>query len=172
MQYSLKTAHTLADIPDHADFEALRREWFTLATAELASIGGPKRTADEMMVDFWPGMRDYLAPDGCTILALDEQGGLVGTGSVRKLSPDAGDLKRMYVRPSARGAKLGLALVERRIEEARRMGLTTLFTNTIYINHRMLEIYEGLGFERIPRFPGCYEPIEMDHLLIYLKRDL
>jgi GNAT superfamily N-acetyltransferase len=172
MKYSLKTVHRLADIPDHADFEALRREWFTLATAELASIGGPIRTADEMMVDFWPDMQNYLAPHGCTILALDDAGGLVGTGSLRKLRPDAADLKRMYVRPSARGAKLGLALVERRIEEARKMGLTTLFTNTIYINHRMLEIYEGLGFERISRFPECHEPIEMDHLLIYLKMGL
>ncbi len=61
------TAHTLADIPDHADFEALRREWFTVATADLASIGGPKRTVDEMMVDFWPGMQDYLAPEGWVV---------------------------------------------------------------------------------------------------------
>ena len=78
----------------------------------------------------------------------------------------------MYVRPVARGAKLGVRLVERRIEEAQKKGLSTIFTNTIYINHKMLEIYEGLGFERIPRFPGCYEPIEMDHLLIYLKKEL
>ena len=172
MDYSLKTAFTLADIPDHADFEALRREWFTVATAELASIGGPKRTADEMMVDFWPDMQNYLAPHGCTILALDDAGALVGTGSLRKLRSDAADLKRMFVRPVARGAKLGQRLVERRIDEARKMGMSTLFTNTIYINNRMLEIYEALGFERIARFPECHEPIEMDHLLIYLKLEL
>ena len=172
MAYHLETAFTLADIADQADFEALRREWFEVATAELASIGGPKRTVDEMMVDFWPGMQEFLAPNGFTILALDDHGALVGTGSLRRIRADAGDLKRMYVRPEARGAKLGLALVERRIEEARKLGLATLFTNTIQSNHRMLEIYEGLGFSRIPRFPECHEPIEMDPLLIYLRMEL
>ena len=172
MTYTFKTARTLDDIPDHQDFEALRREWFVLATAELASIGGPKRTPDEMMVDFWPGMQEFLAPNGCTILALDESGALVGTGSLRKIGPDACDLKRMFVRPAARGARLGLELVQRRIDEARDMGLQTVFSNTIHINHRMLQIYEGLGFLRIPRFPECHEPPEMDHLLIYLRLDL
>ncbi len=172
LKYIVTTAETMADIPDHADFEALRREWFSVATAELASIGGPKRTVDEMMKDFWPGMQEYLAPNGCTVLALDDEEKLLGTGSLRKIRPDAGDLKRMFVRPAARGAKLGLALVEKRIEVAREMGLTTLFTNTIHINHRMLNIYERLGFMRVPRFPECHEPPEMDHLLVYLKRDI
>ena len=33
MDYSLKTAFTLADSPNHADFEALRREWFAVEMA-------------------------------------------------------------------------------------------------------------------------------------------
>jgi len=52
------------------------------------------------------------------------------------------------------------------------MGLLTLFTNTIHTNHLMLEIYEGLGFRRIPRFPECDQPPQMDHLLAYLKMEL
>jgi GNAT superfamily N-acetyltransferase len=172
MDYVLKTAQTLDDIPDHADFEALRREWFAVGTKELADLGGPVRTVDQMMEHFWEETQEFLAPNGVTVLALDQDGALLGSGALRRIAPGIADLKRLYVRPAARGMRLGLALAEARIAEARQMGFKTLFTNTITSNHRMLEIYEGLGFARVPRFPECYEPIEMDHILIYLRLDL
>jgi GNAT superfamily N-acetyltransferase len=172
MTYTLKTAHRLEDIPNRADFEAHRREWFETGTRELAALGGPVRTPDQMMENFWAETEAFLAPHGVTVLALDADDRLLGSGALRRIGPDAGDLKRLYVRPEARGMRLGRALAEARIEAARAMGLTTLFTNTITSNHRMLEIYEGLGFRRVPRFPECHEPPELDHLLIYLRFDL
>jgi GNAT superfamily N-acetyltransferase len=172
MSYRLVVADKLEDIPDLADFEAHRREWFETGTRELADLGGPVRTPEQMMENFWAETEEFLAPNGVTVLALDAEGHLLGSGALRRIGPDVGDLKRLYVRPVGRGMGLGLALAKARISEARKMGLKTLFTNTITTNHRMLEIYENLGFARVPRFPECHEPIEMDHLLIYLRLDL
>ncbi|MCU4654055.1 GNAT family N-acetyltransferase [Roseibacterium sp. SDUM158016] len=172
MDYVLKTAEALEDIPDHADFEALRREWFEVGTRDLAALGGPVRTVDQMMERFWEETQDFLAPNGVTVLALDGNGALLGSGALRRIGPGVADLKRLYVRPAARGMRLGQALAQERIDAARERGFKTLFTNTITSNHRMLGIYEGLGFSRVPRFPECHEPIEMDHLLIYLRLDL
>jgi GNAT superfamily N-acetyltransferase len=172
MHPQLRTLSSLSDIPDRDALEDLVREWYTVAVAELASIDGPDLTVEDAMADFWSGLEAYLAPRGCIVLAEDADGGLLGCGFLRQIGPASADLKRLYVRPAGRGQKLGQALVEARIDAARKLGFKTLYTNTIYINHRMLALYEPLGFKRVPRFPECHEPPEMDHLLIYLRRDL
>ncbi len=49
---------------------------------------------------------------------------------LQQARPDAGELKRLYVRPEAAGNRLGKALVDMRIEAAREMGWRTLLVNT------------------------------------------
>ena len=55
------------------------------------------------------------------VLSLD--GDPVGCGAVRKLTDDEAELKRMFVRPSARGRKLGAVLVDSLEAEARALGV-------------------------------------------------
>lgn len=49
---------------------------------------------------------------------------------LQQARPDAGELKRLYVRPEAAGNRLGKALVDMRIEAAREMGWRTLLVST------------------------------------------
>ena len=63
----------------------------------------------------------YSKPDGCVLLS--EQGGEVdGCIALRKVTPDICEMKRLYVRPHARGKNLGHGLIERLIAEARAIG--------------------------------------------------
>lgn len=63
----------------------------------------------------------YAPPDGCVLLS--ERGGTIdGCVALRKVSAEICEMKRLYVRPSARGQNLGRLLVERAIAEARSMG--------------------------------------------------
>jgi putative acetyltransferase len=76
------------------------------------------------------------APDSSPILA---------TGAV-KLHPDAGELKTLYVHPSARRQGLGRTLTEMAIAHARRAGRPRFFLWTDTRFHDAHRLYRGMGF--------------------------
>lgn len=63
----------------------------------------------------------YAAPKGCVLLA-DRGSEIEGCIALREVSADICEMKRLYVRPSARGRQVGHMLIERLIAEARVAG--------------------------------------------------
>ncbi|NIZ62710.1 hypothetical protein DL239_17190 [Sedimentitalea sp. CY04] len=156
-------------LPDPAAFQALMREYYQVMIDKVIAIGGPTPSANELATDTMQHMQDLLPPKGRTLLATDGGGTLVGCGVIRQIRPDAAELKRMYVRPSAQGMGLGRRLFEMRIDEARRMGCTTLYADTVKGNRAMLSMYEKYGFSYIPRYPENPNSAELDPFLVYLE---
>ena len=97
----------------------------------------------------------YAPPSGRLLLAWrgDEA---VGCVALRAL--DAGDceMKRLYVRPQARGTRLGLALVERLCGEAREAGHLRICLDTLPTMGTAQALYGSLGFE--PIAPYVHNP--------------
>jgi len=94
---------------------------------------------------------DVTEGDGAFLIAyLDETA--VGCGALRRLDAETGELKRMYVDPSARGRGLGRQLVAALEHEALSLGLTTLVLETGARLTRAVELYEGMGYRPIPLF--------------------
>ena len=60
----------------------------------------------------------YAAPKGLILLA-ERDGAIEGVVSLKPVDPDICEMKRLYVRPRARGGRLEFQLVERLISEAR-----------------------------------------------------
>jgi GNAT superfamily N-acetyltransferase len=87
----------------------------------------PLYTAAELKASFWPDLHKFLPPYGRLILMHDEAGRLVGCGMLQQVRPDAGELKRLYVRPEAKGHKLGRAIMGARMEAATRNGVAPSF---------------------------------------------
>src|SRR5580692_11058751 len=56
----------------------------------------------------------YGPPSGCLLLA-SRDAEWVGCGAVRRLSDETGEMKRLYVKSSARGTQLGRLLAEQLI---------------------------------------------------------
>ena len=125
-----------------ADTEALRelfREyfawlgpegWFTDIEAELAALPG-----------------GYEA-----LLVTRLEGEVAGCVALKRLSDGACEMKRLYVRPAARGSGLGREFVEASIERARELGYAVLRLDTLPTMDAARALYLSLGFRPIERY--------------------
>ncbi|PKP74950.1 MAG: hypothetical protein CVT84_05755 [Alphaproteobacteria bacterium HGW-Alphaproteobacteria-6] len=164
---------SVTEVPDRAALDEMLLEYYGVIVRKFAAAGGPPLyTPQDLMASFWPNLHRVLPPTGRLVLAHDDGGRLVGCGTLQQARPDAGELKRLYVRPEARGHRLGRAIVDARIEAARAMGWTTLLVNAIRGNRDMLRIYESIGFRFIDRYPECSAPAEVAGHFVYMQLDL
>ncbi len=86
------------------------------------------------------------------ILVARDGGRTVGCVALRELADGACEMKRLYVRPGARGSGAGRALAEAAVEEARRLGYRTLRLDTLPTMRAAQELYRSLGFAETGRY--------------------
>ncbi|MFN3313850.1 MAG: GNAT family N-acetyltransferase [Hyphomonas sp.] len=164
---------SVVEVTDREALDALMSEYYGVIVGKLTAAGIPHGyTPDDLKASFWPNLHKFLPPAGRLILVHDAADRLVGCGTLQQIRPDAGELKRLYVRPEAMGQRLGRDIVDARLQAARDMGWTTLLVNAIRGNTDMTRIYESIGFRYIDRYPECADPIEVDPWFVYLQRDL
>ena len=92
----------------------------------------------------------YAPPTGELFLARDAAGAPLGCVGLRPLDEDgACEMKRLFLRPAARGLGLGRALTEAVIDQARRIGYRELRLDTLATMTTAQALYGSMGFERI-----------------------
>jgi putative acetyltransferase len=98
----------------------------------------------------------YAAPDGCLLLAR-EGDAVVGCAALRRVDALCAEMKRVYLRPAARGTGLGRRLVTEVLTEARRLGYQRVCLDVLPEFTAAQALYRSLGF--VPAPPVSFNPV-------------
>ncbi len=160
-----KPAVTLLNPSSPTEMEPVREIFQEYATTLSVDLGFQDFEAELAQL---PG--DYAAPRGHLLLA-QVDGAIAGCCALRPLDtadyPNAGEMKRLYVRKAFRGFGLGRELVEAMLDQARLAGYACVLLDTLDGMESARALYTDLGFEEIP--PYYHNPIAGSH---YLKVDI
>lgn len=122
---------------DIASILSIWREFIANSPVDLSYQGNDPEFAK------LPGK--YAAPEGCVLLA-DRGRAIEGCIAFRGVDADLCEMKRLYVRPHARGRRLGYALVDRLIAEARIVGYREMRLDVMEKSASARKLYEEFGF--------------------------
>jgi len=98
----------------------------------------------------------YAPPAGRLLLAWKGSQAL-GCVALRPISSDTCEMKRLYVRPAARGEQWGRRLAERICDEARAAGYRRVSLDTLPSMRAAVRLYTSMGFRLVE--PYAFNPI-------------
>lgn len=141
----LESASIARESPDQPDIRAL----LSASDAHMAAL---YPTVSNHLWDV-----SALMSREVTFLVARVSGRAVGCGALARSSAQWGEIKRMFVRPEARGRQLGRMLLQRLEAIAMEAGVTVLRLETGIRQPEALALYRSAGFVDIGPF-GKYLP--------------
>lgn len=110
--------------------------------------------------------KKYTSPEGELLVAV-EGGDVLGMIAYHKHSDTRCEMKRLYVKPSCRGMKLGEKLIEELIAHARQAGYKEMVLDTIVPLQSAIHLYQKLGFTECE--PYYHNPMPD---VLYFRKEL
>ena len=97
---------------------------------------------------------------------------LAGIACLKALTPDIGEIKRMYVCPGNREQGLGRALLSRLLEEANQIGYKRVRLDSAPFMTEAQNLYQTTGFTEIEAYEGNEVPKELHGHWIFMENAL
>jgi GNAT superfamily N-acetyltransferase len=138
--------------------DGLLREYLRWGADRFAALGldlgDPDEAVERHHQAFRAELPKLLGPRG-RLLVATVAGEVAGAGALKPVDAHTGEIKRMYVRPAARGHGAGRALLERLLSDARGIGYRTARLETATFMTEAQALYRSLGFRDVPMFDGA-----------------
>lgn len=109
--------------------------------------------------------KKYTAPQGEIVVAIEEDA-VLGMVAYHRHSDIRCEMKRLYVKPDARGAHLGDVLVKEIIERAKRSGYQEMVLDTLIPMKAAIHLYKKYGFDEC----APYYNNPMDDVIYMIKK--
>ncbi|MCF2526771.1 GNAT family N-acetyltransferase [Yinghuangia soli] len=118
----------------------------------------PAELPDYFRTDYDDPAAYYGAPGGYLVARLG--GRAVGGVGFHFFGPDV-EVKRLYVAPEARGARVARTLMDALHERARAAGAPRCLLDVLPERTAAIALYEALGYRRIPPYRDDHGPIPL-----------
>jgi putative acetyltransferase len=105
--------------------------------------------------DLEPGAKPSRDDVAAFLVARGDDGEALGCGALRSLGEPVCEIKRMFVRPHARGRGIGSAILEALEREALARGFRVVRLETGPLQPEAIALYARAGYREIPCF-GAY----------------
>lgn len=110
--------------------------------------------------------KKYTSPEGELLVAVEGED-VLGMIAYHKHSDTRCEMKRLYVKPSCRGMKLGEKLIEELIAHARQAGYKEMVLDTIVPLQSAIHLYKKVGFTECE--PYYHNPMPD---VLYFRKEL
>ena len=126
----------------------------------------------EYAVNFTMNNLDKFAePDG-RLLLVEVDGEIAGTISLRKIREDAGEIKRMYVKPKFKGKKLENLLIEEVIEISQGNEFLKLYLDTVHFMSSPIYLCKKFWFKETTSYQENVIPKGLLDTIIFTMKEL
>ncbi len=162
-----------AILPDDADdIRQLWIDYLTWANNTMHMHYGvhPNNPTEQVEQDV-KMIEKFLPPNGRIILAFTDNIAC-GTGCLKGINEEIGELKRMYVNPSFRKIGAGRAILQSLINAAKETGYKKVRLDSSKFMEDAHSLYRSIGFKDIPVYPEVELPEEFRQYLVFMELDL
>ena len=157
--------------------DAMLRDYLPWVMREMEAAYGlrfehSEQEAERHHAAFEAEARAMMAGEGLLLLACVHQSP-AAVVALKRIDATTAEVKRLYVRPAARGLGIGRALMEQLVEQARQSGYRTLRLETMGFMRAAIAIYESLGFEPVGAFDGSQAAMSgVAHTVRFMRKRL
>lgn len=144
-------------IDEVASLEEMLSDYIRFVCSDLERTSGISFDPASLIDSTMGSLDKVVPPMGRTFVASDGNGDRLGMVFLRRSGPEGMEIKRLFVRPEARGTGAGRALVDAAIKEARSAGARTLRLDTTRNLEAAIGLYRSAGFDFCEPYP------ESDH---------
>ncbi len=122
----------------------------------------------KMLEEDMADLGKFMPPGGRLLLAYSD-GSIVGCVCLKKLRPNIGEVKRLYVKPAFRGMGIGKMLVGKLLEEARKVGYGMIRLDSTRYMVNAHTLYRSFGFKEIAPYPESEIPKDYHAHWIFME---
>ncbi|RTE54687.1 N-acetyltransferase [Arenibacter aquaticus] len=162
-----------ARFPD--DIESIRKLWFDYLVwgndkmQELYGVHphNPKEAVEQDIQQ----ISKFQPPHGQLMIAVCETK-ICGLGSLKSISSEIGEIKRMFVDPTFRRIGAGRAILEGLLVESKKAGYKKVRLDSPKFMEAAHSLYRSFGFRDIEPYPEMEIPAEFKNYLLFMELDL
>lgn len=122
--------------------------------------------------EFTQELPHLLGPRGRLLIARSSSE-IVGVGALKPVDATVVEIKRMYVRPQARGRGIGRAILETLLADARTIGYRVARLETVDFMREAHTLYRSLGFHDRPIFDNTEASLSgLEPFMLFMELQL